>query len=158
MGTNSDYFEYYQYGQSKHLSFARGQAFADVYDAVIGADVARTLDYQVGDEIIIAHGLVVKNSLDSADILARESIGARVVNMHTIKPIDRKMILRCALETGAIITVEEHNIIGGLGSAVAEVLAEDFVQPVLFKRLGLNELRRARMKGSSSCPSCCESC
>ena len=58
MGTHTDYFEYYQYGQSKNLSFAQGQAFADLYEAVIGADVARTLDYQVGDEIIIAHGLV----------------------------------------------------------------------------------------------------
>ncbi|MEM7125353.1 MAG: ABC transporter permease [Chloroflexota bacterium] len=58
MGTNTDYFEYYQYGQSQHLDFAQGQPFADVYDTVIGADVARTLDYQLGDEIIIAHGLV----------------------------------------------------------------------------------------------------
>ena len=58
MGTNTDYFEYYQYGQGRNLSFAGGQAFADLYDAVIGADVARTLEYQVGDEIIIAHGLV----------------------------------------------------------------------------------------------------
>lgn len=58
MGTDTDYFNYYQYGQSQHLAFAGGQPFADVYDAVIGADVARTLDYQLGDEIIIAHGLV----------------------------------------------------------------------------------------------------
>lgn len=58
MGTNTDYFKYYQYGQSENLSFAEGQAFSDLYDAVIGADVARALEYQVGDEIIIAHGLV----------------------------------------------------------------------------------------------------
>ena len=58
MGTNRDYFDYYQYGQSRHLSFAAGEPFADVYDAVLGADVARALDYQLGDEIIIAHGLV----------------------------------------------------------------------------------------------------
>ncbi len=58
MGTNTDYFEHYQYGQSRHLSFAAGEPFADLYDAVLGADVARALDYQVGDEIIIAHGLV----------------------------------------------------------------------------------------------------
>lgn len=58
MGTNTDYFEYYQYGQSQHLSFAKGEPFDDLYDAVIGADVARALDYQVGDEVIIAHGLV----------------------------------------------------------------------------------------------------
>jgi len=58
MGTNQDYFTYYQYGQSQHLVFAQGQHFEDVYHAVIGADVARTLEYQLGDEIIIAHGLV----------------------------------------------------------------------------------------------------
>jgi putative ABC transport system permease protein len=58
MGTNTDYFEYYQYGQGQHLSLAEGEPFADLYDTVIGADVARALDYQVGDEIIIAHGLV----------------------------------------------------------------------------------------------------
>jgi len=58
MGTNTDYFEYYQYGQGQHLSLAEGKPFADLYDAVIGADVARALDYQVGDEIVIAHGLV----------------------------------------------------------------------------------------------------
>ncbi|MCP4358346.1 MAG: FtsX-like permease family protein [Chloroflexi bacterium] len=58
MGTNTDYFKHYQYGQEQHLTFAQGQAFADVFDAVIGADMARSLDYQVGDEIIIAHGLV----------------------------------------------------------------------------------------------------
>lgn len=58
MGTNTDYFEHYQYGQSQPLTFAQGKPFADVYDAVLGADVARSLDYEVGDELIIAHGLV----------------------------------------------------------------------------------------------------
>lgn len=58
MGTNTDYFAYYQYGQSQQLAFAQGQPFADVYDAVIGADVAHALNYQIGDAIIIAHGLV----------------------------------------------------------------------------------------------------
>ncbi len=58
MGTNTDYFEYYQYGQGHRLSLAEGEPFADLYDAVIGAEVARALDYQVEDEIIIAHGLV----------------------------------------------------------------------------------------------------
>ena len=58
MGTNTDYFAHYRYGQGQHLDFAQGQPFADVYDAVLGADVARSLDYRVGDELIIAHGLV----------------------------------------------------------------------------------------------------
>ena len=57
LGTSTDYFEFYRYGQRQHLSFAEGQPFAAVYDAVVGADVARSLDYAVGDAIIIAHGL-----------------------------------------------------------------------------------------------------
>lgn len=67
MGTNPDYFAYYQYGQSQHLAFAQGQPFADVYDTVIGADVARTLGYQIGEEIIIAHGLVSTEFSDHDD-------------------------------------------------------------------------------------------
>lgn len=66
MGTNTDYFSYYQYGQSQHLLFAQGQPFENVYEAVIGADVARALDYKLNDEIIIAHGLV------STDFAAHE--------------------------------------------------------------------------------------
>ena len=102
--------------------------------------IGQAVTMRGGDDItIIAHGLVVKNSLVAADILDSEGVSARVVNMHTIKPIDREMILRCAKETGCIVTVEEHNVIGGLGSAVAEVLAEEFDHPVGFKRLGLND-------------------
>ncbi|MBV7326900.1 ABC transporter permease [Chloroflexi bacterium TSY] len=67
MGTNTDYFEYYQYGQSQQLVFTQGQPFADVYDAVIGADVARSLEYQIGDALIIAHGLVSTEFSDHDD-------------------------------------------------------------------------------------------
>ncbi len=109
---------------------------SDVYKFQIGK--ADNLS-KGGDIAILAHGLVVKNALDAAGMLAREGVRASVVNMHTIKPIDRGEILRCAKETGAILTVEEHNIIGGLGSAVAEVLAEEFVHPVLFRRIGIND-------------------
>lgn len=99
------------------------------------ADILRT-----GEHLsIIAHGLVVNNALEAADMLAREGIQVRVVNMSTIKPIDRAEILRCSTETGAILTVEEHNIIGGLGSAVAEILAEESIHPVQFKRMGLHD-------------------
>jgi transketolase len=67
---------------------------------------------------------MVQESLKAADILAKDGIKARVIDMHTIKPIDSKLILEAANETGAIVTAEEHNIIGGLGSAVCEVIAE----------------------------------
>ncbi len=85
MGTSADYFDFYRYGQDRPLTFAAGRAFADVYDAVLGADVARTLGYELGDEIVIAHGLVAAEFAQHADkpfvitgILAR-----------TATPVDR---------------------------------------------------------------------
>ena len=67
MGTDVGYFQHFQYGQGQPLTFAQGVAFAELYDAVIGADVARALDYQLGDEIIIAHGLVSADFSQHAD-------------------------------------------------------------------------------------------
>ena len=74
------------------------------------------------DATIIACGLMVGNSLTAADMLAKEGINVRVVDMFCIKPLDKELACRCARETGAIISAEEHNIIGGLGGAVAEAL------------------------------------
>lgn len=79
---------------------------------------------QGGDVTIIATGLMVARALDAAQALAAEGIEAKVLDMHTIKPIDRDAILEAAKETGAIVTAEEHNIIGGLGAAVSEVVSE----------------------------------
>ena len=73
----------------------------------------------------------------AADALAEEGINARVINMATIKPIDRDIIIKAAAETGAIVTAEEHSIIGGLGSAVAEVVAE--TKPVPVVRVGVED-------------------
>lgn len=79
------------------------------------------------DVTIIAEGnLMIKASLDAADLLEKKGISARVVDIFTIKPIDVETITKCARETGAIVTVENHSITGGLGSAVAEVLCESF--------------------------------
>ncbi len=89
------------------------------------------------DAAIIANGLMVPTALEAAKILQEEGIKARVINMHTIKPIDKEIIITAAKETGAIITAEEHNIIGGLGSAVAEVLVENY--PVPMKRVGVED-------------------
>lgn len=80
------------------------------------------------DVTIIAVGMNVQMSLEAADILAKEGISARVVDMHTIKPLDNELVLKCAKETGAIVTTEEANIMGGLGSAVAELIAESDVR------------------------------
>ena len=80
------------------------------------------------DVTIIAVGMNVQMSLEAAQILADEGISARVVDMHTIKPLDEALVLKCAKDTGAIVTTEEANIMGGLGSAVAELIAESDVR------------------------------
>jgi len=89
------------------------------------------------DLTIFASGGVVYSALQAAYHLEKEGIHARVVNIHTIKPIDDELIIRCAKETKKIVTVEDHNIIGGLGSAVSEVVSEYY--PVYVKRIGLKD-------------------
>jgi transketolase len=89
------------------------------------------------DLTVIAIGYMVHEALKAADTLAKEGISIRVVNMSTIKPIDRELIVACAKETGAIITAEEHSIIGGLGGAVCEVLSETVPTPV--RRIGIQD-------------------
>lgn len=84
-----------------------------------------------GDVTIIATGLTVSESLAAAEKLAADGINARVVNMHTIKPLDEDAVVKAASETGKIVTVEEHSIIGGLGSAVSDVVAEKAPAKVL---------------------------
>ena len=75
------------------------------------------------DVTVIACGLLVHKAIEAAEILSQKGISVRVVDMYSIKPIDKELILKCASETGAIVTAEEHNIYGGLGGAVSEVLA-----------------------------------
>lgn len=89
------------------------------------------------DVTIIANGLMVPEAIEARKLLAEEGISARIVNIHTIKPIDADIIVKAAKETGAIVTAEEHNILGGLGSAVAEVLAENYPAPM--KRVGVED-------------------
>ena len=89
------------------------------------------------DVTIFANGLLVSMALEAAELLKADGISARVVNIHTIKPIDRELVIACAKETGAVVTAEEHNIIGGLGSAVCEVLSEACPVPVL--RVGVED-------------------
>ncbi len=89
------------------------------------------------DVTIIATGLMVGEALAAKETLANEGISARVINMHTIKPLDKEIVTAAARETGAIVTAEEHNIIGGLGSAVAEAVCE--VCPVPVMRVGVED-------------------
>ena len=90
------------------------------------------------DVTVIATGLLVNEALIAAESLKAEGISVRVINMATIKPIDKDIILKAAAETGAIVTAEEHNVIGGLGSAVAEVLCESG-KPVPMLRVGVED-------------------
>lgn len=110
------------------------QLFDDNYHFQIGKSVLMA----DGDDVtLIATGIMVAKALEAKEILAKEGISAAVVNMSTIKPLDTEMIVKMAAKTGAIVTCEEHNIIGGLGSAVAETLAEQ--KPVPMERIGVND-------------------
>lgn len=89
------------------------------------------------DITVIATGLMVQEALKAAENLEKEGISVRVINIHTIKPLDTELVLKAAKETGKIITAEEHNIIGGLGEAVAAVLAENY--PIPMARIGVQD-------------------
>jgi transketolase len=104
-----------------------------------GFNIGKGVVIRTGTDItIIATGIMVHHAVVAAEQLAKEGIKARVVNIHTIKPIDRELIINCAKETGAIVTAEEHSIIGGLGSAVAEVLVENQLAPMI--RVGTKDM------------------
>ncbi len=89
------------------------------------------------DATIVATGIMVDAAIEAKEILAQEGIDAKVINIHTIKPLDNELIIESAKETGVIVTAEEHSIIGGLGSAVAEVVTEKYPVPVL--KVGVND-------------------
>ena len=90
------------------------------------------------DVAIIANGLCVAESLDAAEKLAAEGINAQVINMATVKPLDTELVLEAAKTTGKVVVVEEHSVIGGLGSAVCDVLSEQLPTPVL--KIGVNDV------------------
>ncbi len=90
------------------------------------------------DVTVVATGMMVEVALRARELLANEGISARVINIHTIKPLDEEIILRAAAETGAIVTAEEATVIGGLGGAVAELLSEKRPTPVV--KLGINDV------------------
>jgi len=89
------------------------------------------------DVTIVATGLMVAEALKAAETLAADGIDARVINIHTIKPLDRELILKAIAETGAIVTAEEHSVIGGLGEAVASLAAEE--APCRVVKIGIND-------------------
>ncbi len=95
-------------------------------------EIGKGIQMRDGSDVtIVATGVMVYMALEAAETLAAEGISARVINIHTIKPLDGEILAKAARETGAIVTAEEHNILGGLGSAVAESVAESCPVPVL---------------------------
>ena len=102
-------------------------------------EIGKGVELKDGKDVtIIATGLLVPEALEAAEKLLEEGISARVINMATIKPIDKEIIKKAAIDTGAIVTAEEHNVIGGLGSAVAESLCETAPVPML--RVGTQDV------------------
>ncbi len=107
-----------------------------IYDVTEEFEIGKGVQIGQGtDASIIATGATVAEALKAQEILKEDGIDVRVIDMHTIKPIDRDLIVKCAKETKRIITVEDHNIIGGLGSAVCEVLSEEY--PTKVERMGI---------------------
>ncbi|MGA1819488.1 MAG: transketolase family protein [Thermoplasmatota archaeon] len=110
-----------------------------IYDEEYDFQIGKANRLRDGDDVtIIAIGLMVAKALEAAEVLKKKGISARVVNMATLKPIDKNMIIEAARETGAIVTAEEHNMIVGMGSAVAEVLAD--YEPVPQRRVGIPDV------------------
>lgn len=102
--------------------------FGDDYNFEVGKGV----QLKDGNDVtVIATGLMVNEALGAYELLKNEGINARIINMHTIKPLDKEIVLKAAKETGAIVTAEEHSVIGGLGSAVSETVCEEYPVPVV---------------------------
>ena len=121
-----------------YMRFGR-LAIPTIYDpATLKFEIGKGILLSEGTDVtIIATGLMVGAALEAKEALKGEGINAEVIDMHTIKPIDKELIVASASKTGAVVTAEEHNIIGGLGSAVCEVLSENC--PVPAERVGVND-------------------
>ncbi len=101
-------------------------------------EIGKGVTYREGKDVtIVANGYMVHLALEAADMLKAEGIDAGVINIHTVKPLDTELLVSAAKKTGAIVTAEEHNVIGGLGAAVCEALAETCPVPVL--RVGVED-------------------
>ena len=121
-----------------YLRFGR-MAVPVINEADAKFEVGKGVQMKDGKDVtIIATGIMVNMALEAAKTLEAEGISARVINIHTIKPLDKEIVVKAAKETGAIVTAEEHNIIGGLGSAVAEAVCE--ACPVPVTRVGTNDV------------------
>lgn len=118
----------------------------DIHAGPVDFKIGKAIPVREGKDITLMFcGPIGGEVLKAADMLEEQGIHARIVSMHTIKPIDKDAILDAAKNTGGIVTVEEHNMIGGLGAAVAEVLADEGIQPKKFKRLAFPDVNVAKI-------------
>lgn len=103
-----------------------------IFDDSYNFEVGKGVQLKEGNDVtIIATGLMVNEALEAYELLKSDGINARIINIHTVKPLDRDIVIKAAKETGAVVTAEEHSVIGGLGSAVSELLCEEYPVPVL---------------------------
>ena len=125
------------YNGPMYIRLAR-PATEEIYDENTKFELGKGIQHGDGeDATVIATGVTVAEALKAKEDLAKEGINIRVVDIHTIKPIDKELIIKCAKETKKIITVEDHSIIGGLGTAVCEVLSEEYPTKVI--RMGIKD-------------------
>ncbi len=121
-----------------YLRFGR-LAVPEFFDETYKFEIGKGTVLRDGTDVtVIANGLMVAPAVEAAEKLSEEGISVRVVNMPTVKPLDGELVKKCAEETGAIVTAEEHSVIGGLGGAVCEYLAENCPTPVV--KLGVNDV------------------
>lgn len=128
-----------EYEGPVYMRFGR-LAVPRIFDESYKFELGKAITLREGSDVtIIATGLMVNEAIEAAKALADEGISAEVINIHTIKPLDKEAVIRSAAKTGAVVTAEEHSIIGGLGGAVAEALCESG-KPVPVVRLGVNDV------------------
>ena len=126
-----------KYNGPMYIRLAR-PATAEIYDENTKFELGKGIQHGDGEgATVIATGVTVAEALKAKEELLKEGINIRVVDIHTIKPIDKELIIKCAKETKKIITVEDHSIIGGLGTAVCEVLSEEYPAKVI--RIGIKD-------------------
>ena len=128
-----------EYEGPVYMRFGR-LAVPRIFDESYKFELGKAVTLREGSDVtIIATGLMVNEAIEAAKALADEGISAEVINIHTIKPLDKEAVIRSAAKTGAVVTAEEHSIIGGLGGAVAEAICESG-KPVPVVRLGVNDV------------------
>lgn len=129
----------YEYNGPVYLRFGRVAVPVINDNSDYSFEIGKGITLRQGDDItIFTTGLLVHATLEAAEMLAQDGIKARVINIHTIKPLDEELVIKAAVETGKLITVEEHSVIGGLGSAVCDVVCDKNLAPV--HKIGIKDV------------------